>query len=114
MRSHRTNVIGLIMPDVANPYCQEIMLGVNRAISRLDQDLLIYTSGGGMKEHSAQHERSHVTFLNGGITDGVILVTPTAADFDTHAPLVIIDPNNEIPRLPGGDRHQLRGLPGGR
>jgi LacI family transcriptional regulator len=100
MRSHRTNVIGLIMPDVASTYCQEIMRGVNRAIAQLDKDLIIYTSGGGEKENIAQHERSYVALLNGSITDGVVVVTPTAPQFTTHAPLVIIDPNNDAPDYP--------------
>jgi LacI family transcriptional regulator len=100
MRSHRTNVIGLIMPDVASYYCQEIMRGVNRAIARFDKDLIIYTSGVLDKENVAQHERSYVALLNGSITDGAIVVTPTATQFTTHAPLVIIDPNNETPDYP--------------
>lgn len=100
MRSHRTNVIGLIVPDVANPYCHAIMCGVSRAIAQLDQDLLIYTSGGRKRESIAAHERSYVALLNGGIADGVIVVTPTATDFSSHAPTVIIDPNNESPDYP--------------
>lgn len=100
MRSRRTNVIGLVMPDVATPYCQHIMLGVNRAISRLEKNLIIYTSGNWPKENIAQNERSYVSLLNGGITDGLIVVTPTATDFATHAPVVIIDPNTETPNYP--------------
>ena len=100
MRSHRTNVVGLIMPDVASYFCQEIMRGVNRAIAKLDKDLIVYTSGVMDKENVAQHERSYVALLNGSITDGVIVVTPTATHFTTHAPLVIIDPNNETPDCP--------------
>lgn len=100
MRSHRTNVIGLIMPDVASPYCHVIMRGVDQAIAQLDKDLLIYTSGSGHKENNAERERSYVALLNGGIADGVIVVTPTATDFPTHAPVVIIDPNNESPDFP--------------
>lgn len=99
MRSHRTNVIGLILPDVASQYIYQILRGVNNAIAHLDQDLVIYTSGE-RKEDIAQHERTSVALLNGGITDGVIIVTPTAAHFSTHAPLVIIDPNNENPDFP--------------
>jgi LacI family transcriptional regulator len=38
--------------------------------------------------------------LNGSITDGAIVVTPTATRFITQAPLVIIDPNNEAPDYP--------------
>jgi LacI family transcriptional regulator len=100
MRSHRTNVIGLIMPDVASPYCQEIMRGVNTAIASLNKDLIIYTSGNWYTENRAQHERSYVTLLNGGIADGVVVVTPMATTFNTYAPVVIIDPNNETPDLP--------------
>lgn len=100
MRSHRTHVIGLIMPDVASPYCHVILRGVNRAIAKLDKDLLIYTSGSWLKENIAQHEQSYVALLNGGITDGIIVVTPTATDFTTQAPVVIIDPNTESPDYP--------------
>ncbi len=99
MRSRRTNVIGLVLPDVASPYCQQIMRGVNRAIAQLDKHLIIYTSGS-WKENIAQNERSYVSFLNGGITDGLIVVTPTATSFPTHAPVVIVDPNAEAPDHP--------------
>ena len=100
MRSHRTNLIGLILHDVASSYSQEIMRGVNRVIAKLDKDLIVYTSGGLDRENVAQHERYYVALLNGSITDGAIIVTPTATQFTTHAPLVIIDPNNEIPDYP--------------
>src|SRR5512146_3009307 len=43
MRSHRTNVIGLIMPDVASAYCTEVLRGVNQAIAHMEYDLLVYT-----------------------------------------------------------------------
>ena len=100
MRSHRTNLIGLILHDVASLYSQEIMRGVNQAIAKIDKDLIIYTSGGLDRENVAQHERHYVALLNGSVTDGAIVVTPTATQFTTHAPLVIIDPNNECPDYP--------------
>ncbi len=100
MRSHRTHLIGLILHDVASLYSQEIMSGVNQAIAKIDKDLIIYTSGGLDRENVAQHERYYVSLLNGSITDGAIVVTPTATQFTTHAPLVIIDPNNESPDYP--------------
>jgi LacI family transcriptional regulator len=100
MRSHRTNLIGLILHDVASSYSQEIMRGVNQVIAQLDKDLIVYTSGGLDRENVAQHERYYVALLNGSITDGAIVATPTATQFTTHAPLVIIDPNNEIPDYP--------------
>ncbi|NTV37171.1 MAG: LacI family transcriptional regulator, partial [Anaerolineaceae bacterium] len=45
MRSRRTNVIGLIVPDVEHPYALEILKGVNRAIADKEFDLLVYTTG---------------------------------------------------------------------
>jgi len=69
-------------------------------IARLDKDLIVYTSGGLDRENVAQHERYYVALLNGSITDGAIIVTPTATQFTTDAPLVIIDPNNATPDYP--------------
>jgi LacI family transcriptional regulator len=100
MRSQRLNLIGLILHDVASSYSQAIMRGVNQVIAKLDKDLIVYTSGGLDRENVAQHERYYVALLNGSITDGAIVVTPTATQFTTHAPLVIIDPNNESPDYP--------------
>ncbi|MCJ7701251.1 MAG: LacI family DNA-binding transcriptional regulator, partial [Anaerolineales bacterium] len=97
MRSHRTNVIGLIMPDVASPYCIEVLQGVNKAIVQLDYDLIVYTNGDVRKYATADQERHYVALLNGSITDGVIVVTPAATNFSTDAPLVAIDPNNVSP-----------------
>jgi LacI family transcriptional regulator len=100
MRSHRTNVIGLIMPDVSSAYCIEVMQGVNRVISQLDFDLIIYTNGDIQKYSTADQERHYVMLLNGSIADGVIVVAAATTNFSTNAPIVIIDPNNECPDFP--------------
>ena len=100
MRSHRTNVIGLIMPDVAAPYSVAVLQGVNRAIAQLDYDLIVYTNGDVRKNASASQEAYFVSLLNGSITDGVIVVTPVSINFSTKAPIVAIDPNNESPECP--------------
>jgi LacI family transcriptional regulator len=100
MRSHKTNVIGLIMPDVEQPFPIQVMRGVNRAITELDYDLMVYTSGGIRKNSSADHERHYVSLLNGSIADGVIVVTPVTTTFSTDAPVVAVDPNNVSPDCP--------------
>jgi LacI family transcriptional regulator len=100
MRSRRTNVIGLVMPDVASLYCIEILQGVNQAIAQLDYDLIVYTNGDVRKYASASQEVYYVTLLNGGVADGVIVVTPAATNFPTAAPIVLVDPNNESPECP--------------
>jgi len=100
MRSHHTDVIGLVVPDLGTLYCVEIMRGVNQAIARIDYDLIVYTNGGSNPKDAADQERSSVALLNGGIADGVIVVTPTATDFFSQSPVVVIDPNNDCPDLP--------------
>jgi LacI family transcriptional regulator, galactose operon repressor len=97
MRSRRTNVIGLIVPDVTDSFSIQVMKGVNQAIFELNYDLIIYTSGSIKKRSAAEREQYFVSLLNGSVTDGVIIVTPTATSFSTAAPIVTIDPNNECP-----------------
>ena len=101
MRSHRTNVIGLLLSDVVSPYSIEIMRGVNQVIANSDYDLLIYTNGDVKKYRKGNRETQFVMLINGSITDGVIVVTPATMNFSRHAPLVIIDPNNESGDFPG-------------
>ncbi len=96
MRSRRTNVIGLIIPDVSSFYSVDVLRGVNRAIAQLHYDLIVYTGGGG----SGDRESYYVGLLNGSVTDGVIVVAPAATSFTTNAPVVAIDPNNESPECP--------------
>jgi LacI family transcriptional regulator len=100
MRSRRTGMIGLIMPDLEDPFCIQVMKGVNDAIVALGYDLIAYTSGSIKRDSKAGREQHYVSLLNGSITDGVIIVTPAATSFSTAAPVVAVDPNNECPDCP--------------
>jgi LacI family transcriptional regulator len=100
MRSRRTNVIGLIMPDLADPFTIQVARGVNQAIAEYDYDLIAYTSGSIRGPSTAEREQYFVSLLNGSITDGIIIVTPYATSFSTAAPVVAVDPNNESPDCP--------------
>ena len=100
MRSLRTHVIGLIMPDAGEPFPIEVMKGVNRAIAALEYDLLIYTCGDSRKHFTADRERKFVSLLNNSITDGVVVITPAATHFNTNAPVVAVDPHYEISEYP--------------
>jgi LacI family transcriptional regulator len=93
MRSRKTNVIGLIVPEVDDPFPIQVMRGVNQAISKLDHDLIVYTYGDTTKHSPAARERHYVALLNNSITDGVIVVTPAATTFPTAAPVVAVDPH---------------------
>lgn len=102
MRSLRMNVIGLVMPDAGEPFPIEVMKGVNSAIAALDYDLIIYTCGDVRKHYAADRERKFVSLLTNSLTDGVIVITPAAAHFNTNAPVVAVDPHyegNEYPAV---------------
>ncbi|MCB0195090.1 MAG: LacI family DNA-binding transcriptional regulator [Anaerolineae bacterium] len=100
MRSRKTNVIGLIVSDLNQSFCLNVVKGVNRAIERLDYDLLVYTGGDSTDRTWPVRERQYVSLLNGSITDGIIVVTPTAETFSTNFPLVAIDPHRDSTDFP--------------
>ena len=100
MRSHQTNVIGLIMPDLEESFPLEVMKGVNHAIAQFNYDLIVYTNGDISKNSSAEKESQYVSLLNNNLTDGVIIVTPVATNFSTISPVVAVDPNTETPNCP--------------
>ena len=100
MRSFKTNLIGLIMPDIAFPYAIDVMKGVNRAIAESEYDLLVYTTGDARKHGTAQHEQKYVSLLNNSITDGVIVVASAATEFQSAAPIVSVDPSVVNPSYP--------------
>ena len=97
MRSRKTNVIGLIMPDVGDPFSIQVMKGVNRAIVELNYDLLVYTNGNMRRFSSAAAEQKYVSLLNSSITDGLIVVTPVSKSLSSASPVVAIDPNIDDP-----------------
>jgi LacI family transcriptional regulator len=109
MRSRRTNVIGLIMPDVGAAFSLEILKGVNEAIGQLEQALIVYTRGDIRKYGTASQEKRYVNLLNGSITDGVVIVTPLAGEYSTTAPVVAIDPNNESAAYPAVTANNYQG-----
>lgn len=100
MRSHKKNLLGLIMPDIAHPFAVEVMKGVNRAIVESEFDLLVYTTGDVRKSGRAFHEQKYVSLLTNSISDGVIIVAPVAREFNIDAPIVSIDPLASNPSYP--------------
>jgi LacI family transcriptional regulator len=99
MRTRRKNLMGLVVPDIGWPYSIEIMKGINRAITESTFDLLLYTTGDVRKAGAASHEQHYVSLYN-SIADGVLIVASAAADFNTDAPVVSIDPHGTDPSYP--------------
>lgn len=100
MRSRQTNVIGLVMPDLEQSFCINVVRGINRAIENSEYDLLVYTGGNSNTVTWAVREQQYVSLLNGSITDGIIVVAPTAQTFSTKFPLVAVDPHLDTTDFP--------------
>lgn len=100
MRSRKTNVIGLVVPDLEQAFCLNVVKGVNQTIEQLGYDLLVYSGGNSTKRSWAAREHRYVSLLNGSITDGIIVVTPTAETFSTRYPLVAVDPHLDSTDFP--------------
>jgi LacI family transcriptional regulator, galactose operon repressor len=112
MRSHKKNLVGLIMPDIAYPFAIEVMKGVNRAIAESEFDLLVYTTGDVRKSGRASHEQKYVSLLTNSISDGVIIVAPVAGEFNIDAPIVSIDPLASNPNYPSVHATNYQGAMG--
>jgi LacI family transcriptional regulator len=95
MRSRRTNVLGLIVPDLAQPYSLLVTKGVQRMALASGYDLLVYASAVRNATSLAHREQQQVALLNGSVTDGLIIVTPHASSYRTMYPLVAVDPHSE-------------------
>ena len=100
MRSHKKNLLGLVLPDIGFPYSIEVMRGVNRAIAESAFDLLVYTTGGVWKTGTVNREQYYVSLLNNSLTDGVIVGASSASEFSTEAPIIVVDPHVVSPNFP--------------
>ncbi len=94
----RSQVIGLLVYDLASSYLVEIVRGIDDELSQLDYDLMLSTT------HRRKHkEASVVSRLAQGVVDGLLIVLPRnleayVADLSQqHFPYVLID-------YTGGDR----------
>ncbi len=107
LRSRRTNVIGIVVADL-EPFSAELLKGAARAIRGTGYELIIY-SGGGHVEDQVGWERRYLSRLNGTLTDGTILVTPTVVDVSSGTPVVAVDPHAGSSTLPTVDSQNREG-----
>lgn len=107
LRSHRTNVIGILVADI-EPFSAELLKGAARAIRGTGYELVVY-SGGGLSRAQAGWERRYLSRVSGTLTDGTILVTPTVVDVAPVAPVVAVDPHTGPSSLPTIAADNLRG-----
>jgi LacI family transcriptional regulator len=107
MRSARTKVIGVVVTDV-EPFSAELLKGAARALHSTGYELVVF-SGCGRSEDQLGWERRYLSRVNGTLTDGTILVTPTTVEVTPGAPVVVADHNAGATSLPSVDSDNLAG-----
>ena len=88
----RSQVVGLVVPDLDTSYIGEIVRGIDEELAAVSYDLMLYTT-----HHRSHRESTFVANLTNGLADGLLLVLPSdpAAYLDSfrkrHFPFVLID-----------------------
>ncbi|MBZ0300605.1 MAG: LacI family transcriptional regulator [Anaerolineae bacterium] len=101
LASNRSFIIGLVIPDVTNPFFPEIMRGVEHAALERGYNVLVYNA-----DLDDQRERQGLTLLEETRVDGVIVCTMKLADdelrscLQRHRASVLI--NRVMPGGPAG------------
>lgn len=88
----RSQVVGLVVPDLDTSYIGEIVRGIDEELAAASYDLMLYTT-----HHRSHRESAFVANLTNGLADGLLLVLPSdpAAYLDSFRkrgfPFVLID-----------------------
>ena len=88
----KSNIIGVLVPDLGTGYIEEIIRGIDAELSLSDRDLILYTT-----HRTASKEANYVANLAKGMVDGLLLVLPRSpADYigtltGRNFPFVLID-----------------------
>jgi LacI family transcriptional regulator len=88
----KSNIIGVLVPDLGTGYIEEIIRGIDAELSLTNLDLILYTT-----HRTASKEANYVANLAKGMVDGLLLVLPRSpADYigtltSRNFPFVLID-----------------------
>lgn len=100
MRSRRSWVIGIVLPDMDHSWGVEVVKAASRVVTGTRYDLFVMTSGRRSHEARGRWEQQQVTRLNGALTDGVLVIVPDSREFRTDNPLVAVDPFRQTDAYP--------------
>lgn len=106
MRSRRTGVIGVLIPDF-EPFSTEVLKGVAHGLRGTRYEVLAYS--GTRQNGSTGWERRSLSRLSGSLIDGAILVTPSVLDVATDVPIVAIDPHTGPTDIPTVESDSFEG-----
>lgn len=88
---NKTNMIGLLIPDITNQYYAYVSKGVSSYLEKIGYGLVLCNS-----DRNKENENRYINFLSQKRVDGIILipVKPKAADYKKiieNVPLVMVD-----------------------
>ena len=88
LRSRRSKTIGLIIPDVTNPFFSELALHVERSAAAAGYNVIL-----GNSDNSAERQKHYLRALAVRRVDGIILVPARGIEpsFEFEIPLVGVD-----------------------
>jgi LacI family transcriptional regulator len=92
LKGNRTNVIGVLAPDLGTGYIGEILHGVDAELGLHQMDLMLFTT-----HRTATKEVSYVANMVQGMVDGLLVILPrNPADYtgtltSRNFPFVLID-----------------------
>lgn len=90
LKVNKTFKIGVVVPDITNPFFSEIVKYIEKTISKTEYQLVLFNS-----DDKPEKELAIFESLLPGIVDGIVLVAPRMAearmDRDYNIPVVILD-----------------------
>lgn len=72
LRGGRSQVVGLLVPDVGNNYIGDIIRGIDAELAAHQYDLMLYTT-----HRQKSKESIYVATITRGLADGLLLLLPT-------------------------------------
>jgi LacI family transcriptional regulator len=94
LRTQRTNMIAIIVPDITNPFHTVFARGVQRVVREQGYEVIMFNT-----DRNESDERSSLLFLQQGWVDGAIITSlhlqpeELLPVLDKHVPLVVQGPN---------------------
>jgi LacI family transcriptional regulator len=94
LRTQRTNMIAIIVPDITNPFHTVFARGVQRAVREQGYEVIMFNT-----DRNESDERSSLLFLQQGWVDGAIITSlhlqpeELLPVLDKHVALVVQGPN---------------------
>ncbi|MBO7748383.1 LacI family DNA-binding transcriptional regulator [Paenibacillus sp. MWE-103] len=99
LSSKKTYMLGLLLPDISNPYFAELARNIEDRAHELGYNIVICNT-----DNRVEKERDYLTFLQQKGVDGVLLATglahPESLDLLTDRKLPVTVIAREVPRSP--------------